>query len=309
MNKALVTIGIPAYKSTFLKQAVESALKQTYENIEVLVIDDQSPHSLKMIVDSIQDNRLHYYLNEKNLGSSDPAFNWNKCLSLAKGDFFVLLCDDDLLEPNFVESMLQLAEDYPLTNVFRSRVKIVNKLGEIITLYPSSPHWETSEDYMWHVFNGYRRQTITEFFYRTDYLKAQGGYLNFPQAWCSDYISIFKFAQIGGIVSSNLALVSFRLSGENISSQLEKNILGKLEANKKAYLYTKKMIYQSSIKWRNILLKDIEVWKRRLDRNTLCYSKLSNSIKLLSMRDQFGFTIMTYIKAKLFYYLIVRKHQ
>ena len=146
--------------------------------------------------------------------------------------------------------------------------------------------------------------------YRTDYLKANGGYVCIPQAWGADYISIFKLAINGGIASSNLPLVSFRLSGENISSQLDKKIIGKLEANKIAFDITKDLVVRfSDDKWKSILLKDIEVWKRRLDRNTLCYCRIEDILKVLKDRKKYGFGLMTFIKAKTFYYLIVKRHK
>ena len=204
MDTDLVTIAIPAYKGRYLKEAIYSALNQTYRNIEVIVVDDVSPENICATVDSVKDSRLRYYRNLTNLGSTDPAGNWNQCLTYAKGNFFVLLCDDDVLHEDFVSTMLSLAQHFPDCSVFRARANVIDKYGNTKSLYPSSPLWESSCDYMWHVFNGYRSQTITEFMYRTDYLKANGGYVCIPQAWGADYISIFKLAINGGIASSNL---------------------------------------------------------------------------------------------------------
>lgn len=230
-NNPLVSIAIPTYKSEFLSEAIESVLNQTYHNIELYIVNDCSPQDIDSIVQRYDgDSRLHYYKNEKNIGSKDPVANWNKCLSYAKGEFFSLLCDDDVYAPTFIEEMLKLAEKYPQTSVFRSRVKIVDNKGVLKNLYPSAPEWESAIDYLWAVVSGYRIQTISEFMYRTCYIKQQGGYIPLPKAWCSDHASIIKFAMNGGIATCNELLVQFRMSGLNISTSNSKNILEKVNA-------------------------------------------------------------------------------
>ena len=110
MSNELVTIAIPAYKATFLRKAISSALKQTYSNIELIVVDDCSPENLESITKEFNDSRICYYKNTTNLGKNDPSKNWNKCLEYANGEFFALLCDDDTYEPTVVEEMLKLAD-------------------------------------------------------------------------------------------------------------------------------------------------------------------------------------------------------
>lgn len=218
MPTPLVTIAIPAYKATFLKEAISSALNQTYTNIELIVVDDASPESIEEITKGFNDSRIRYYLNATNLGKDDPSKNWNKCLEYAKGEYFALLCDDDTYEPTFVEEMLKLANDYPDVKVFRARAKIIDESNNIISWYPSAPAFETCLDYMYQKMFGFRRQTISEFLYVTDYIKTLGGYTNTPRAWTADSLSIYKFAWENGIASTANILVNFRDSSENISS-------------------------------------------------------------------------------------------
>ena len=147
-NQPLVSIGVPAFKTVFLKEAITSLLRQTYTNIEVVIVNDCSPYPVRDIVEQFGDSRIRYFENEKNVGKNDPANNWNRCLEYSHGEYFCLLCDDDLYDPQFVESMLALAAKFPKTNVFRSRVSYINKDGEVTGFYPSSPVWETTIDYV-----------------------------------------------------------------------------------------------------------------------------------------------------------------
>lgn len=230
IKSKLVSIVIPTYKSTFLKESIQSVLDQTYKNIELIIVNDNSPDDVDCIIKNFTDYRIRYYKNEVNIGGKDPVANWNKCLSLAQGEYFSLLCDDDIYEPTFIEEMLQLKAKYPYVHVFRARVKIVDANGQIIDMYPASPEFETCYDYMWHKLNWLRKQTISEFFYDTDYIKAQGGYYPLPKAWGSDDISCFILSKDNGIVTSNKLLVSFRMSDLNISANNNKNIRDKINA-------------------------------------------------------------------------------
>lgn len=214
----LVTIAIPAYKADFLKDAISSALNQTYSNVELVVVDDCSPENIEGIVREFDDPRIRYYRNSENFGAHDPSKNWNKCLEYAKGDFFALLCDDDTYEPTFVEKMLKLANTYPDVKVFRARAKTIDENNLVINWYPSAPAFETCFDYMYLKLSGFRRQTISEFLYNTTYIKNLGGFTNIPRAWTADILSVFKFAKKNGIASSQTFLVNYRSSEKNISS-------------------------------------------------------------------------------------------
>ena len=223
----LVTIAIPAYKSQYIKEAITSAINQTYRNIEIVIVDDSSTNTIKNIVSEFDDSRIKYYKNIINLGKENPAKNWNKCIEYANGDFFSLLCDDDYYEPTFIEELINLSNRYTSTNVFRARVKIIDDSNKLINYYPSVPEWESSYEHIWHMVNNFRSQTISEFLYRKTTLIANGGFSYYPKAWCADRISIYKFSLIGGIASTNKILTGFRMSGSNISSEEEKYINNK----------------------------------------------------------------------------------
>ena len=225
-----VSIGIPAYKPEFLEEAIASVLAQTFEDWELIVVDDCSPGDIKGIVERFIDPRIKYYRNEQNLGAEDPSYNWDKCMSYAQGEYFCLLCDDDLYHPEFLKEMLKLTEQFPYCNVFRARSLRIDGNGNTISKYPASPLWESCEDYIWHKTKGLRFQTISEWMLRRQHVLDCGGYTHSPCAWAADTVSIYRFSLKGGISSSYQILVSTRDSGINISAQAEKFLLPKLDA-------------------------------------------------------------------------------
>lgn len=236
--KGLVSIAIPAYKKTYLAEAIESALGQTYQNIELIIVNDHSPYDLDSVVSQYDDKRIRYYKNKINLGKRSIVHNWNKCLDYARGEFFVLLCDDDVMSPNFVSDMLKLASDYHDCNVFHARKWEMDERNGVLSETSAWPEFESHYDFVKHYFDGDRRFTISEFLYRTPIVK-QLKYKVFPVGFFSDDASMIMFTKEGGIVSSQQALMTFRFSNEHITSNGNYNI-GKARAMRQFLKWAKK---------------------------------------------------------------------
>lgn len=217
-NKQLVTIAIPAYKSVFLAEAIQSALNQTYSCIELVIVNDKSPFNIEGVVKTFNDPRIRYYENEENLGKTSIVLNWNRCLEYAKGDFFVLLCDDDLLAPSFVEELVKLANQFITCNIFHARRALIFENGEIQE-ENTWPQHETYNDFFISKFKGQRRHTITEFLYRTNVLRING-YIDFPIAYYSDDATILSICRTGGICSSLQVLAYYRYNDQHVSGNL-----------------------------------------------------------------------------------------
>lgn len=291
----LVTIAIPVYKAKFLREAINSVLTQTYNNFELIIVNDHSPEDIDSVVSAFSDKRISYYKNEVNIGGKDPVANWNKCLSYAKGEYFALLCDDDLYEPTFIQEMLTLSNKYPSCNVFRSGVNVIDKNKKLISHYPSSPEWEPTEDYIWHVSFGLRKQTVSEWMYKTKHIVSLGGYENIPMAWGADYYSVFKFSINGGIASSYKRLATFRRSGENISTVHNKNLYRKLYGTK---VYVDKLINLVIDNDLNpeTLLPRIEKIRSGEFAATISVTPIKDIIQIVFRKKEFGLSIDTIIK-------------
>ena len=89
----LVSVIIATYnRPTLLKRALRSVEKQTYKNLEVIVIDDCSKFSPEHIISEFKSLNIRYFRNKTN---SKVAFSTNKGVKLAKGEYIALLGDDD----------------------------------------------------------------------------------------------------------------------------------------------------------------------------------------------------------------------
>lgn len=104
----LVSIIVPNYNhEKFLKQRLESIFNQTYCNFEVILLDDCSTDaSLNILSEYAKKPRVsHCVFNEINSGNT--FIQWNKGITLAKGDFIWIAESDDFCELNFIEKLIQ----------------------------------------------------------------------------------------------------------------------------------------------------------------------------------------------------------
>jgi glycosyltransferase involved in cell wall biosynthesis len=97
MSAPLISICIPAYKQTeFVVRAIQSVLKQSYKNVEIIISDDSPNEDIKIAIQSyISELNIKYYHNSPALKSPK---NWNNAIRLATGEFYMLLHQDDWLD-------------------------------------------------------------------------------------------------------------------------------------------------------------------------------------------------------------------
>ncbi len=101
-----VSVCLPTYNGAdYIEEALRSILNQTYQDFELLVVDDGSTDATLDIVQSFSDPRIQVHRNPERLGI--PA-NWNRCLELAGGEFVCLFHQDDVMLPDNLECKVQL---------------------------------------------------------------------------------------------------------------------------------------------------------------------------------------------------------
>lgn len=212
----LISITIPAYKLSFLREAIESCLNQTYSNFELIIVDDASPEDLLSVVQEFNDERIHYYRNEKNCGAIDVVVNWNKCLEYATGDYIICMGDDDKLLPNCLEDYTRLINKYPGLGVYHTWTQLINEDGNFIDLQTPRPEFESVYSLIWNRWKG-RKQYIGDFLFDTKLLKANGGFYKLPLAWGSDDISAVIAAKHKGVANTQQIGFCYRINSQTIS--------------------------------------------------------------------------------------------
>ncbi|MEM6625341.1 MAG: glycosyltransferase family 2 protein [Pseudomonadota bacterium] len=111
-QKVKVSVGIPVYNGeNFIAEAIESVLAQTYDALELIIVDNDSADGTRDICEryAAQDDRVKYFKNNKNIGA---APNYNRCFELSTGEYFKWMAHDDWISPNYIELCVEVLDNY-----------------------------------------------------------------------------------------------------------------------------------------------------------------------------------------------------
>ena len=138
-----VSVIIPAYNAmTYLPQTVESVLKQTFTDFEIIIVNDGSSDEIEQWVDTITDNRVKL-VSQKNQGTAAAR---NTGIADAKGEYIAFLDSDDLWEASNLEKQVHCLDKNPDVGLVYVWVKSIdakgNYLGQIYGNDPEGYVWE-----------------------------------------------------------------------------------------------------------------------------------------------------------------------
>lgn len=214
------SIIIPAYKINYLKEAIESVVNQTFEDFELLIFDDCSPHDIKSLANEyLADKRVRYFRNKSNYGAERLVDNWNNALSYCKGDYVICMGDDDRLTPNSLEIYADLISKYPEISVFHGQTEVIDENGNITEYLEPRFEKESVWQLIYYRWAGLgRQQFVGDFCYNRETLTKDGGFYNLPLAWGSDDITACIAASKNGIVNSQDTCFQYRKNRHTISN-------------------------------------------------------------------------------------------
>ena len=131
-----VSVILPTYnRAEFLRSAIESVLKQTYTDLEIIVSDDKSTDHTEEVVRSFKDERIKYIRNKGNKGVSAAR---NSAIMASKGEYIAFLDDDDEWLPDKLKRQVEVLDhSRPNTCGIHSNLLVIDKTtGNIIPFDP-----------------------------------------------------------------------------------------------------------------------------------------------------------------------------
>lgn len=244
MNKDIkFSVTVPAYKSKFLSNCIDSILAQTYKNFELIIVNDASPQDLDNIVNSYHDPRIRYYKNKVGFGAEHVVGNWNKCLEYAIGDYVICMGDDDRLLPNCLEEYIKLIKKHPGLGLYHARLMDIDENNNIIDVSLPLPEYEDVFSLIYARLCR-REQYIGDFLFETKSLKEHGGFYDLPYGCCSDDISSFIAAKYKGVAHTRIPVFQYRVSSQTISSSSHNR--EKMKAINKAFSWIKNFLEKNT---------------------------------------------------------------
>lgn len=131
-----VSVIIPNFNhAPFLVERIDSILNQTFQDFEILILDDASTDSSLEVLNAYKQHPkvTHFIVNEINSGS--PFKQWRKGIELAKGNYIWIAETDDFADITFLEQTLKLYENHPSSALVYTDARIVNENGEFLGLW------------------------------------------------------------------------------------------------------------------------------------------------------------------------------
>lgn len=136
MVQGLVSIIMPSWNTgAYIAESIESVLKQTYEQWELIIVDDCSTDDTDEIVAQYSDKRIRYLKNKKNSGA---ALTRNRALRIAQGEWIAFLDSDDLWLPEKLEKQMAFMKKHHLIFSYHEYEKI-DEESKPLGIYVSGP--------------------------------------------------------------------------------------------------------------------------------------------------------------------------
>ncbi|WP_447643066.1 MULTISPECIES: glycosyltransferase family 2 protein [Chitinophagaceae] len=261
MSSALVTVLMPVYNGeAFIKEAIESVLKQSFEDFDLLIIDDGSVDNTAHIVHSITDRRIQYHKNERNLKIIETL---NKGLLLAQGKYIVRMDADDIALPDRIERQVSYMEAHPdvvlcgsSINRFSATYSVVDSRGGGDGVTRAKLLFDTAINHPSAII---RRKVLTDYHltYPSEYLHTE------------DYALWYELSKYGKVANLDLVLLRYRMHGNNLSMQ--HNLLQYQNMNRMRLHIMDDFFCKSDVDNREELMA---VYKRLLSLNAVNWSDM-----------------------------------
>jgi glycosyltransferase involved in cell wall biosynthesis len=210
---ALVTVGIPIYKRlSFLPNVLNSVSQQDYRDLEIIV-SDNGMNSAQLST-MIKEHYPRKFKLRQNAHIETMSTHFNQIINAASGKYFMLLCDDDEISPNYVSDLAALLEHNPQASIALSRQEIIDESGA--TLRRSCDHLPpliSGPDFIraaWQTHQ-YKYEGFATYLARTDQIKACGGYPEFCKGLSHDDALLLKLCIDNYVALSSRCAFRFRI--------------------------------------------------------------------------------------------------
>jgi len=230
-SSRLVSIVIPAYKAAYFESALSSALRQNYDDIEIVIGDDCPDDGIATIVEKLKAKSrwpIRYLRNHVGLGEIG---NVTRCVAEARGEYIKFLYDDDVIVPDCVRLLVDTLENTPGVSLVSSRRRLIDKNGDFLpdisaTVFPFEGDALLNGPDVVSFWGDYTVNFVGEpssvLCRREDLLAFGDGIFSLDEQeihWIGDLAIYSKLLRQGNLVMLERPLSYFRISSEQYSQQ------------------------------------------------------------------------------------------
>lgn len=226
-----VSVIIPNYNhASYLKERIDSVLNQTYQDFEVIILDDCSPDNSVEVIEQYRSNPhvSHILINEQN--TRNTFIQWERGISMAKGRYIWIAESDDVAEPQLLETLIGQLEQHPDASVAFCHSRLIDADGALLseqnTKNPAQPGQITIDDsctFLRHllIFN-YIYNASMAVFRRDVYDRANPDYKQFR--YCGDWHFWASVCAAGRVIEVYDMLSRFRQHQRKVTEDSKKDV-------------------------------------------------------------------------------------
>lgn len=210
----MISVIMSTYKEDerLLRESIESILNQTYRDFEYIIILDYPDNDVhKSVIEeyALKDDRIHFYINEKNMGLTDSL---NRGLSLCHGEYIARMDADDISLPNRLERQMKYLEKNHY-DLIGGITEMINENGSLLYSIKSVP---TDPKKINKALRYSQCIAHPTWLGKKEVFEKNAGYRHMPL--CEDYDFTLR-AVLNGFVISNLneAVLKYRMTSNSIS--------------------------------------------------------------------------------------------
>lgn len=210
----MISVIMSTYKEDerLLRESIESILNQTYRDFEYIIILDYPDNDVhKSVIEeyALKDDRIHFYINEKNMGLTDSL---NRGLSLCHGEYIARMDADDISLPDRLERQMKCLEKNHY-DLIGGITEMINENGSLLYSIKSVP---TDPKKINKALRYNQCIAHPTWLGKKEVFEKNAGYRHMPL--CEDYDFTLR-AVLNGFVISNLneAVLKYRMTSNSIS--------------------------------------------------------------------------------------------
>ncbi len=226
--KPLISVLMPVLRphAVYFPEAVRSLLEQSYQDWELVIVEDPSPETAEELLRKFPDSRIRYHCNPARTSFAEQL---NLGLAQARGELVARLDADDVCEPNRLEAQVEYLQRHAEIAVLGSQLTIIDHAGRVVG-------WRRYPVEHAAVMAGMRRfnpLAHPSVMFRTDLVRQAGGYLPYPGT--EDYELWARLARQGaGLGNHPEPLLRYRIHPTAWkATRLQEMMRGTLELKKR----------------------------------------------------------------------------
>lgn len=223
----LITVIVPNYNhAPFLHQRIESILCQSYQDFEVILLDDCSSDNSISVLLEYKDHPKVSRIVSNDINSGSPFKQWDKGIEMAKGEWIWIAESDDWAEPTFLETLMTEVGNHPCCGLAYSATNWVDGSGKLL--------WESicSGNVLEYDGLDFIRKklllcnsiaNVSECIFKKSLYQASQSYRYEHMRLCGDWFFYTLLAEQTSVLEVDIPLSNYRQHNTNVSSAAERD--------------------------------------------------------------------------------------